>query len=107
MHPTNRLERRMVRQKKRRKRMEHPEAAAWINYYRGVRKSDHKERGKRMDAVVRTIEGGVAIEAKIITTEPIDCEVCGNTMNFVSEEIGHSCENPECILHVGEVSEEV
>ena len=57
-----------------------------------------------MDAVIRTMEGTVAVEAKLLP-DTLDCEVCGNIMDYVSEELGYSCRNGSCTLHVSKETE--
>lgn len=61
------------------------------------------------DAVVTSVEGGVAFEAKAMP-DSIPCDVCGEEMAFVSIELGYSCPNPDCELHYGnspELAEDV
>jgi len=84
MHPNDRYERRLINQKKnaRRKHM------------------------KQNDAIISTVEGGVAFEMKTMPNT-ITCEVCGDTMEFVSIETGYSCLNEDCILHFGYVEKEL
>jgi len=82
--------------------MSHPEEAVWINRYREIRKQARQEK-KQMD--ITTIKGGVAFEVKTMP-DTIPCEVCGNTMDFVSQELGYSCRNGGCILHINTREEE-
>ena len=60
---------------------------------------------KNRDAVVRTVDGGVAFEMKTMP-DTMECGACGGTLEFISVELGYSCRNENCILHFNSHEEE-